>query len=118
MPWQRSTTSPTDDVATSGDRLPSAVLAALVARAKRGDSEAFGELYDHYVGQVYAYVAVRLSNQEVAEDATQTIFVRALHSIASCRDDAGFAGWLFAIARNIVTDHYRANRFRPEVLSG
>jgi DNA-directed RNA polymerase specialized sigma24 family protein len=41
-----------------------------------------------------------------------------LHSIASCLDDAGFAGWLFAIARNIVTDHYRANRFRPEVLSG
>jgi len=89
-------------------------MAGLVARAKDGDGEAYGLLFDHYVGEVYAFVAMRLSDRQTAEDVTQTIFVRALQSLASCRDDAAFAGWLFAIARNIVTDTYRANRFRPD----
>jgi RNA polymerase sigma-70 factor, ECF subfamily len=112
--WQRSMPSISGKAPTTGERLASVVVADLVARAKRGDGEAFGQLYDHYVGEVYAFVAVRLSDREAAEDATQTIFVRALHSLSSCRDDAAFPGWLFAIARNIITDTYRANRFRPE----
>ena len=90
--------------------------ADLIGRAQRGDGEAFADLYDHYVGEIYAFVAVRFSNQEAAEDMTQTIFVRALHSLASCREDAAFPGWLFAIARNMVTDSYRANQFRAEPL--
>jgi len=102
-------------MATS-DRLQSDVVATLVARAKRGDGEAFGTLYDHYVGQVYAFVAVRLAGQEEAEDMTQTIFMRALHSLSSCREDAAFPGWLFAIARNSITDAYRAGQTRPEAL--
>jgi RNA polymerase sigma-70 factor (ECF subfamily) len=114
--WQRSTPAVRGDPAPSGERLAGALVADLVGRAKRGDGEAFGLLYDRYVGEVYAFVAVRLSDRGAAEDATQTIFVRALQSLASCRDDAAFPGWLFAIARNIVTDTYRAARFRPETL--
>jgi RNA polymerase sigma-70 factor (ECF subfamily) len=112
--WQRGTSAVSNEAVTTGDRLPSPVVADLVVRAKSGDGEAFGQLYDHYIGEVYAFVAARLANREAAEDVTQTIFVRALQSLASCRDDAAFAGWLFAIARNIITDTYRGNRFRPE----
>jgi RNA polymerase sigma-70 factor (ECF subfamily) len=114
--WQRRSPPVKDDPAPTGGRLASTVVADLVARAKSGDGEAFGLLYDRYVGEVYAFVAVRLSDRAAAEDATQTIFMRALQSLASCRDDAAFPGWLFAIARNIVTDIYRAGRFRTEPL--
>lgn len=114
MRWQRSTPAVKDEARTTGDRLASAVVADLVLRAKAGDGEAFGQLYDRYLGEVYAFVAARLSDRQSAEDATQTIFMRALQSLASCRDEAAFAGWLFAIARNIVTDTYRGHRFRPE----
>jgi RNA polymerase sigma-70 factor (ECF subfamily) len=112
--WQRSTPAIRSAAVTSDDRLAGAIVGDLVARAKEGDGEAFGQLFDHYVGEVYAFVAVRLSDRQTAEDVTQTIFMRALQSLALCRDDAAFAGWLFAIARNIVTDTYRANRFHPE----
>jgi RNA polymerase sigma-70 factor (ECF subfamily) len=114
--WPRRVLPVSDENMATSDRLQSDVVAVLVARAKRGDGEAFGALYDHYVGQVYAFVAVRLTNQEEAEDMTQTIFVRALRSLATCREDAAFAGWLFAIARNSITDAYRAGRTRPETL--
>jgi len=112
--WQRSTPAGRDEAGTTGQRLASTVVAGLVARAKAGDGEAFGQLFDHYGGEVYAFVAGRLADRQTAEDVTQTIFVRAWQSLASCRDDAAFPGWLFAIARNIVTDTYRTNRFRPE----
>jgi RNA polymerase sigma-70 factor (ECF subfamily) len=91
-------------------------VAALVLEAKRGDGDAFAALYRHYLPEVYGFVAARLADREAAEDATQAIFLRALQSLESCRDEAAFPGWLFAIARNVVTDRYRANRFRPEAL--
>ena len=79
----------------------------LVARAREGDVPAFAALYLRYHVRVYDFAAHRLESREAAEDATQTIFLRALLSIGQCRDEHRFAGWLFAIARNVVIDTYR-----------
>jgi RNA polymerase sigma factor (sigma-70 family) len=84
--------------------------ARLVASAKRGDAEAFALLYRRYLDRVYDFVAVRLDGVETAQDATQTIFLRAMSALHQCRDEEHFAGWLFAIARNVVIDTYRAPR--------
>jgi RNA polymerase sigma-70 factor (ECF subfamily) len=84
--------------------------AVLVAHAKHGDARAFTLLYQRYVERVYAYVVYQLSNREVAEEATQTIFFRALRGLAGFRDDAAFGPWLFAIARNVITDVQRSRR--------
>lgn len=84
--------------------------AELVALARQGDARAFGLLYHRYVHRVYDFTAIRLATREAAEDATQTIFLKALHSLHTCRDGERFAGWLFAIARNVITDSYRTNR--------
>jgi RNA polymerase sigma factor (sigma-70 family) len=84
--------------------------ARLVASAKRGDAEAFALLYRRYLDRVYDFVAVRLEGIEAAQDATQTIFLRALSALHQCRDEEHFAGWLFAIARNVVIDTYRSPR--------
>ncbi len=84
--------------------------AELVAQARQGDPRAFALLYHRYLDQVYDYCRHRLPSREAAEDATQTIFVKALGSIRTCRDGDLFAGWLFAIARNVVTDAWRSGR--------
>ena len=84
--------------------------ARLAASAKRGDAEAFVLLYRRYLDRVYDFVAVRLEGVEAAQDATQTIFLRALSALHQCRDEEHFAGWLFAIARNVVIDTYRSSR--------
>lgn len=91
-------------------------VARLVARARSGDSQAFALLYRRYLDQVYDFAHNRLENREAAEDATQTIFMRAVSSLPQCRDDAMFAGWLFAIARNVVTDSYRSRRYAAQLL--
>jgi RNA polymerase sigma-70 factor (ECF subfamily) len=98
------------------DRIDVPGIADLVARAKLGDADAFSHLYRRYLNNVYRFALTRLADREAAEDATQTIFYRAFASIAQCRENAAFPGWLFAIARGVVTDRLRARRFQAEPL--
>jgi RNA polymerase sigma-70 factor, ECF subfamily len=84
--------------------------ADLVARAKRGDASAFSILYRRYANRIYAYAARKLDDRDVAEDVTQVVFMRMATSLHTCRDGAAFAGWLFAIARNVVVDTHHARR--------
>jgi len=55
--------------------LPRAYEDGLVERAKE-DPAAFGELYDHYFGQIYRFVYSRIRNQEAAEDITAEVLAR------------------------------------------
>jgi RNA polymerase sigma-70 factor (ECF subfamily) len=84
--------------------------AVLVSQARQGDTLAFALLYRRYVGNVYEFSYQRLGSREAAEDATQSTFLRAYGSLKSCRDGERFAGWLFAIARNVVNDAWRARQ--------
>ena len=89
---------------------------SLVALAQRGDAEAFGRLYDHYVTMVYRYLYHRVGDRTLAEDFTSETFVRALRRIDSLSFQGRDVGaWLVTIARNIVRDHVKSSRYRLEV---
>ena len=80
-----------------------------------GDSEAFGQLYDHYQGSVYRFVYYRTRSQMLAEDLTSETFLRALRNMSGFRwQGKDFGAWLMTIARNLCTDHYKAGRTRLE----
>ena len=88
----------------------------LVRRAQQGDADAFGEIYDHYVGMVHRYVHHRVGDRATAEDVTSETFVRALRRIDSLSFQGRDVGaWLVTIARNIVFDHVKSSRYRLEV---
>jgi RNA polymerase sigma-70 factor (ECF subfamily) len=76
------------------------------------DRQQFGVLYDRYATRVYRFCYRRLDGRFEAEDATSTIFMRALERLPSFRDGS-FAAWLFAIARTTVTDRHRARLVLP-----
>lgn len=80
----------------------------LVTAAKHA-LPAFEHLYRRYVNDVYRFCLHRLDSPEDAADATSMVFTRALAGIKSCQSNS-FRPWLFAIARNVVTDHYRGSR--------
>lgn len=84
----------------------------ILATAK-SDPAAFAELYDHYFGPVYNYVRYRVPDAVQAEDLTAQIFERVLTHLGSFdSQQATFAVWLFTVARNLVTDHLRAQKRR------
>ena len=71
----------------------------------------FADCYDEYVFQVYGFFAYRVRSRTDAEDLTQQAFERALRSWG--RFDparARFSTWILSIARNLLIDHYRADR--------
>jgi RNA polymerase sigma-70 factor (ECF subfamily) len=83
---------------------------ALVERAKT-DADAFGELYDHYFGQIYRFAYSRLHDQDAAEEVTQEVFMKALRAMPRYRPSGHpFSAWLYQIAANAIADHYRQHR--------
>lgn len=91
-------------------------LRRLVLRAKTGDADAFGTLYDRYLDLVYRYVYFRVGSHPLAEDLTSETFLRALRRIADFTwQGRDFGAWLVTIARNLITDHFKSGRYRLEV---
>jgi RNA polymerase sigma-70 factor, ECF subfamily len=82
----------------------------LVARLKKGDTEAFDALYDRYRGRVFAFL-VRLSGDRPrAEDLTQETFVHLARKARGLQADTRLRPWLFTVARNLFVDQRRRLR--------
>jgi RNA polymerase sigma-70 factor, ECF subfamily len=81
----------------------------LLQKTKKGDKEAFGELYLHYLDSIYRYIFFRVNqNREVSEDLTQTVFFKAWQGIHTFTSERGnFRAWLYRIAHNSVIDYYK-----------
>jgi RNA polymerase sigma-70 factor, ECF subfamily len=80
---------------------------AELVKAARLDHRAFLALYDRYVDRVLGYVKLGISDRDVCEDVTSQIFMRALERIDQFDGRGTFAGWLFQIARNAISDVHR-----------
>lgn len=88
----------------------------VLSRATQGEREAFGEIYEQYVGRIFNYVYYRTGNVEDAEDLTARVFYRALHHIRSYRDrGVPFSAWLYRIAHNLVANWHRDRSRRQEI---
>jgi len=79
---------------------------SLVAEARDGSREAFGELYRQYARMVHGLLLARVPHSEV-EDMVQDVFLLALGRLRSLRDEKAFGGWLAMIARNRAIDYHR-----------
>jgi len=88
----------------------------LVARAKGGESEAFGLLYDFYMPRIYRFILFKVDRREEAEDLTHQTFLKAWESIEKYESRGyPFSSWLYRIARNNVIDQYRRSNPRISI---
>jgi RNA polymerase sigma-70 factor (ECF subfamily) len=70
-------------------------------------------VYADQLPRVYNYFRFRLSRSHDVEELTARTFEKAWRARAKYRRDlAGFSTWLFAIARNVLTDHLRSDAVR------
>jgi RNA polymerase sigma-70 factor (ECF subfamily) len=101
----------TVDTEDDGDAR-AAIEEAWIAAA-RDDPRAFAPLYQRHAPGIYRFCYRKLGDPELANDLTAQVFVKAIEQLHRYRPKPGatFRSWLFTIARNTVTDHWR--RFRP-----
>lgn len=83
--------------------------------ASQGNQEAFGDLYQKYVGKIYNYIYYRTGSVDDAEDLTARVFFRALQHMPNYRDRGlPFSAWLYRIAHNLVANWHRDSSRRKE----
>mgnify|MGYP001765939670 CR=1 FL=1 len=82
----------------------------LIECAQHGDREAMAALYDRYHPLVYNFIFYRVGDQQTAEDLTAEVFMRMIARLPTfVIQGHPLLAWLYTIARNLVTDHYRNN---------
>jgi RNA polymerase sigma-70 factor (ECF subfamily) len=74
--------------------------AALVARARGGDVEAFAQFVRRHEARVRLVLARMLADDRDVEEATQDVFVQAWRHLGHYRGDAAVFTWLYRIAVN------------------
>lgn len=72
----------------------------LVAQAKAGTQEAFGQLVERHEANVYGLCMKMLKNPEDAEDCLQEVFIKAYQALPRFREESKFSTWLYRIAYN------------------
>src|SRR6185295_1774089 len=81
----------------------------LLVEAAQVDPSRFAELYELHFDKIYAFVARRLRNRDLAEDLTAEIFQKALANLPRFQwRGAPFASWLFKIASNVIADRFKS----------
>jgi len=76
----------------------------LVEAAIDGDIEGFGKLCRRYYAAMVAIGYSVLADHQLAEDAAQESFARALINLKNLKNKTRFAPWLAAICRNVAKD--------------
>ena len=83
--------------------------AALVARCRGGDEEAWRELVERFSRYVYAITVqgFRLPQHD-AEDVFQEVFARVYERLNSLREDEAVRPWIAQLTRRLCIDRLRA----------
>ena len=68
--------------------------------------------------QLRGYIRTRVREHAAAEDILQEVFLKAQKRLGQLESVEKLSGWLFLIARNAVTDHFRAAGAKAKVTTG
>jgi RNA polymerase sigma-70 factor (ECF subfamily) len=85
---------------------------ACVARAQRGDRQAFRELVDRHRDRAYGLALRVLRSEADAEEVAQDAFVRAWMALPTFRGESRFGTWLYAIVMRRALDRAAALKRR------
>src|SRR5246500_4240632 len=87
---------------------------AIVARARAGDAEAWGDLYREYAPAIFRFCRRALPTREDAEDATMEIFMKLKDKLGQYDTTRFFSAWLFKVAANHCWDTLRRRKIRQD----
>jgi RNA polymerase sigma factor (sigma-70 family) len=84
---------------------------AELIRASREDPGAFEELFERHAPVLRQWLFAQTGDATASQDLLAEVFAQAWRGVGRFRgeDDAG-AAWLYAIARNLLRQHYKRGR--------
>ena len=77
----------------------------------------FSKIYDQYIDKIYRFIFLKVNSQEIAQDLTSETFLRSWETFNEKNEEIeNIQAFLYRVARNLVTDHYR-EKARNQVVS-
>ncbi len=71
---------------------------------RAGNEDAFTRLFRRYSRRIFGYVLGLVKDPDMADDVTQTVFVKLARRPDAYRPRASFSSWLHTVARNAALD--------------
>lgn len=79
-----------------------------------GDLPQLGILFEKYHVPLYNYFFRLNYDKDLAEDLTQNVFERIIKYKATYTESFPFRAWMYRIARNVNTDHFRYKKIKKD----
>jgi RNA polymerase sigma-70 factor (ECF subfamily) len=80
---------------------------------KQGHFEDLSPLFERYSGVILNYLHRLTGDRESSRDLTQAVFERMLRYRRSYKVGARFRPWMYQVARNVLTDHWKRTARLP-----
>ena len=85
---------------------------SLLEQVKRYEEPALIEVYDRYSPEIFRYASRLLGDRDLAEDCVSDTFSRFLTALKHGNGpQQHLRAYLYRVAHNWITDHYRRNQF-------
>ena len=85
---------------------------AILAKARRGDADAFERLVTSYERKLYAVCLRMMASQQDAQDALQDAMLRMWRGLPDFDERARFATWAYRVTTNACLDALRKQKNR------
>jgi RNA polymerase sigma factor (sigma-70 family) len=86
----------------------------LIARARAGDTVAWGELYREFAPAIFRFCRRAMPTREDAEDATMEIFMKLRDKLSQYDPSRSFTAWFYKVAANHCWDLLRRRKGRQD----
>src|SRR3974390_3740239 len=86
----------------------------LIARARAGDTLAWGDLYKEYAPAIFRFCRRAMPTREDAEDATMEIFMKLRDKLSQYDQTRPFTAWLYKVSANHCWDMLRRRKLRQD----
>ena len=86
----------------------------LIARARAGDTLAWGDLYREYAPAIFRFCRRAMPTREDAEDATMEIFMKLRDKLGQYDQSRSFTAWLYKVSANHCWDMLRRRKLRQD----
>ncbi len=83
----------------------------LVEKLRKGDVNAFDEVYKKYALKLYAFSLKYLKSKEEAEELVQSVFLKVWENQQNLKKDTSFKSFLFTIAYNEICNLFRQRSY-------
>jgi len=67
----------------------------------------FSKIYDQCINKIYRFIFLKVNSQEISQDLCSETFLKGWEAYKNNPNIENPSAFLYRIARNLVTDHYR-----------